>query len=35
MDVETLQLGTFYYTYLVRKITIQNTENNILYTDNI
>ena len=34
MDVETLQLGTFYYTYLVGKI-IQNAENNILYTDNI
>ena len=34
MDVETLQLGTFYYIYLVGKI-IQNAENNILYTDNI
>ena len=34
MDVETLQLGTFYYTYLVGKI-IQNAENNILYTDTI
>ena len=35
MDIETIQLGTFYYTYLVGKIIIQNTENNILYTDNI
>ena len=33
MDIETIQLGTFYYTYLVGKIIIQNTENNILYTD--
>ena len=35
MDIETIQLGTFYYTYLVGKIIIQNTENNILCTDNI
>ena len=35
MDIETIQLGTFYYTYLVGKIIIQNAENNILYTDTI
>ena len=34
VDIETLQLGTFYYTYLVAKI-IQKAENKILYTDNI
>ena len=34
MDIETIQLGTFYYTFLVGKI-IQNAENNILCTDNI
>ena len=34
VDIETLQLGTFYYTYLVAKI-IQKAEKNILFTDNI